>query len=100
MTHSIQSRLAFHPDLAECELEDRCLLAGGTIMPTSSFQLYNTISNAFVIPGAGSGSSATSAGNSLFPGPNFYSFSPGNSAGGFGGNGTSSASLVIFSVFS
>lgn len=74
----MQSRLALHPDLNECRLEDRTLLAAPGQYTVAPFFQINPTSNQFIVPGT-----STSGGSSTTVGPQFFYLLIGvNSSGG------------------
>jgi hypothetical protein len=97
----MKNRFELHPDLIQCELEDRVLPAAPVMMPIP-FLPYNSSSNSFVIQGFSSGGSST-GGSTLYPGePSFYlrlGFNLG-SAGNGSGNGSGSSGQSSGSTFS
>ncbi|MHC5541283.1 hypothetical protein ACYOEI_23940, partial [Singulisphaera rosea] len=77
----MRSRLALRPDLWDCQLEDRCLMASGP----SPFLPYSPFTNSVISPAGGSGGSGGGGGGgssggsgSTYPGPTFFSYSVGN----------------------
>ena len=90
-------RHAFHPDLNECALEDRCLMYAPGLYSTGFLPLAAG-TNLISVPGlnapGGSGGAPT------FPGPSFYYIFIGGSGGGGGGisNGAGSAGISIYGL--
>lgn len=82
----MRSRLALRPDLWDCLLEDRCLMATGP----SPFLPYSPSTNSLITPGSnssGGGGGGGGGGSATYPGPTFFSYSVGN-------NFTSSVTLA------
>jgi|GEM_PF-3142595 len=100
----MRSRRDQHPDLNECALEDRILLAAPSQTP-SQFLAMN--SGQLVAPGGSGagGSSGGSSGNSVYPGPLFYNYNPVNNLNAFavlgavtGGAVTNGSGSSVFSI--
>src|SRR4051812_13632966 len=91
----LKERLALHPDLSECALEDRVLLAIEPGLYPSAFMQVNSSSNQFIVPGTSTsgGGGGGSGGGSVTPGPSFYYILLGAN-----GNSVSSGSRVGGSV--
>jgi hypothetical protein len=86
-----------HPDLAECVLEDRALLAYGPGLLGNAFFAYNPFSNQIVVPNSGGGSGP--GGSTSSPGPRFYNLLLGLSLSSSGALGPSSGgTLSVFSL--
>jgi hypothetical protein len=88
-------RHAFHPDLNECMLEDRCLMFAPGLFSTG-FLPSTTGSSQFVVPGF---STSGGGGALIFPGPTFYYLLIGGGGGGAGlSNGAASAGISVFGL--
>ncbi len=95
----MRSRLALYPDLSDCILEDRTLMAGSPVPIPLPFMQYNSATNAWIVPGTSSSGSST-GGSALYPataafyigqGINLYGGGTGNGSGN-GGNGSGNGS--------
>src|SRR4051812_48224693 len=89
----LKERLALHPDLSECVLEDRVLLAIEPGLYPSAFMQVNSSSNQLIVPGTSTSGGGGSGGGSVTPGPSFYYIFLGAN-----GNSVSSGSRVGGSV--
>jgi hypothetical protein len=89
--HAMRRDNQFHPDLTDCVLEDRCLLALPPGLAPSPFMPVNSTTNQ-MIP---LGSSVTGGGGGpVSPGPTFFYIRLGVNLGGFGVAGSSLGGTV------
>lgn len=66
------SRLALHPDLDECLLEDRVLLYAGPGLYASQFIPSSGMTPSFVVSGFQTGNTGPGSGGAISPGPQFF----------------------------
>src|SRR4051812_31540523 len=81
----MRSHHEFHPDLSDCVLEDRALLALAPGLGPSPFMAFSATTNQIIVPGTSTGGS-TGSGGGVSPGPTFYYLRIGASPSG-GGSG-------------
>ncbi len=92
----MNSRLALRPDLDECALEERYLLAAPGLS-ASQFMPSSAFSPSFVVPGFSVGSGSSGGGPTTYPGPSFFYILLGASGGNASGIGLTSGAR--FSVY-
>src|SRR4051812_37202387 len=90
----MKSRLALHPDLNECELEDRTLMAAPGQFSVAPFSPINPFTNQFIVAGANPGGQG---GGAVSPGPQFYYLLIGANANG-GGSFSPGSAVSVYGV--
>lgn len=90
------SRLALRPDLNECVLEERRLLAAPGLS-ASPFIPSSAFSPSFIVPGFSVGSGSI-GGQATYPGPSYFYILLGSSAGGTVGNSVVSGGRSVYGL--
>ena len=92
------SRLALRPDLEECLLEDRTLLAYAPGLQASQFIPSSGFTPSFIVSGFSQGNSGPGSGGSVAPGPQYFYVTIGlyNSSNGGSGGGSGWVTANIY----